>query len=173
MFPLPKARVVALVSAVLLGLAGCGGDSGFGRKPRSDLACMERAIYFEANRSSREGMIAVGNVVMNRVRSPQYPNSVCAVVGQKNQFAPGVLTRRMDIRAAPEVRRAAIDVLRGERHPRIGNAMFFHTHGYRFPYDNMHYVLVAGGNAFYEKRKRHLVTQPVPPRSSDGPGRRR
>ncbi len=30
--------------------------------------------------------------------------------------------------------------------------MFFHAAGHRFPYDNMQYVLVAGGNAFYEKR---------------------
>jgi len=33
----------------------------------------------------------------------------------------------------------------------VGNAQFFHTAGLTFPYNNMHYVLVAGGNAFYEK----------------------
>ena len=49
-------------------------------------------MYFESNRSSREGMIAVGSLVMNRVHSEKFPNSVCAVVGQKNQFAPGVMT---------------------------------------------------------------------------------
>lgn len=124
---------------------------------------MERAIFFEANRSSRAGMIAVGTVVMNRVESEQFPDTVCGVVGQKGQFAPGVLTRPMDSSALPDVREAAIAVLRGERQPRIENAMFFHTNGYTFPYDNMHYVLVAGGNAFYEKRKSHLVTQRVPP----------
>ena len=31
--------------------------------------------------------------------------------------------------------------------------MFFHRAGLTFPYKNMHYVLVAGGNAFYEKRQ--------------------
>lgn len=125
---------------------------------------MERAIYFEANRSSRDGMIAVGSVVMNRVESSRYPNSVCAVVAQKGQFAPGIMTRRMDPRSLPPVRDAARAVLRGERHPMIGEAMFFHAATHRFSYDNMHYVLVAGGNAFYEKRKSYLVTQPVPPR---------
>lgn len=30
--------------------------------------------------------------------------------------------------------------------------MFFHTSGLKFPYDNMYYVTVAGGNSFYEKR---------------------
>lgn len=37
-----------------------------------------------------------------------------------------------------------------------------HTASYRSPYNNMHYVLTAGGNAFYERRDPALVTQPVP-----------
>lgn len=123
-------------------------------------------MYFESNRSSRDGMIAVGSVVMNRVESGKYPRSVCGVVGQKGQFARGVLSRKMPPNA--EVRRAARAVLRGERHPLIGKAMFFHTAGYRFPYDNMHYVLVAGGNAFYEKRPASAVTRPVPPPPTEG-----
>ena len=42
-------------------------------------------------------------------------------------------------------------VLHGYRHPGVGEAKFFHTEGYTFPYTNMHYTWVAGGNAFYEK----------------------
>lgn len=152
---------IALVSA--LALAGCAGG---GR--HSDVECMERAMYFESNRSSRDGMVAVGSVVMNRVASDQFPNSVCGVVAQKRQFAPGVMTRKMNLRTAPQIPGAARSVLRGERHPLTGNAKFFHTAGYRFPYDNMHYVVVTGGNAFYEKRKSHLVTRPVPPRPIEG-----
>lgn len=129
---------------------------------------MARAMYFESNRSSRDGMIAVGSVVMNRVESGQYPRSICGVVGQRGQFAPGVMTKRMDDRSLPMVREAARSVMRGERHPLVGRAMFFHTAGHRFPYDNMHYTLVAGGNAFYERRKRELVTQPVPPAPLEG-----
>ena len=159
-------RIAAMLSATaLLLLAGCGG----GR--HSELECMERAMYFESNRSSREGMIAVGSVVMNRVHSEKFPNSVCAVVGQKNQFAPGVMTKKMDLRTAPKVQEAARSVLRGERHPQIGNAQFFHAATHRFDYNNMHYVLVAGGNAFYEKRKPHLVTQPYPPAPASAPSR--
>lgn len=145
-FPITVRRA-ALCAVALAVLTGCGTG---GR--HSELECMERAIYFEANRSDRAGMIAVGNVVMNRVRSNRFPNSVCGVVAQKNQFAPGVMSRKMNDRSRPLVRQAALAVLRGERHPRIANAQFFHTAGLRFPYDNMHYVLVAGGNAFYEKR---------------------
>lgn len=119
-------------------------------------------MYFESNRSSRDGMVAVGSVVMNRVESGQYPRSVCGVVGQRNQFAPGVMTNRMHTRSAPMLREAAQSVLRGERHPLIGNAQFFHAANYRASYNNMHYVLTTGGNAFYERRDPALVTQPLP-----------
>lgn len=134
----------------------------------NELECMERVVYFESNRSSRDGLIAVGSVVMNRVASPQFPNTVCGVVGQKSQFAPGVLTKDMKHSGLPLAKEAAHAVMRGERHPMIGNAMFFHQAGMSFPYDNMHYVVVAGGNAFYEKRKSNLVTQHVPPAPTEG-----
>lgn len=112
-----------------------------------------RAMYFESNRSSEDGMLAVGTVVMNRLADPRYPKSVCAVVGQKNQFAPGVLTRRMtEKRPVALASRVADRVLAGARHPGVRRAQHFHTAGLRFPYNNMHYVLEAGGNEFYEKR---------------------
>jgi spore germination cell wall hydrolase CwlJ-like protein len=76
------------------------------------------------------------------------------VVGQKNQFAPGVLSRKMNSKALPDVMAAADAVLAGERHPALGGAKFFHQAGLKFPYKNMHYVAVAGGNAFYDKRSR-------------------
>ncbi|WP_198402410.1 cell wall hydrolase [Rhodobacter sp. CZR27] len=146
-----------LSAAVLL--AACG---------HSPQECMERVMHFESNRSSRDGMIAVGTVVMNRVESPQFPDTVCGVVGQRGQFAPGVMKRRMNPQSMPLVREAATSVLQGERHPLVGTATFFHTAGHRFPYDNMHYVVVTGGNAFYEKRPNYLVTQPVPPEPVEG-----
>jgi spore germination cell wall hydrolase CwlJ-like protein len=94
---------------------------------------------------------------MNRLQSGEFGDSVCEVVGQKGQFASGVLSRKMDSKALPDVVAAADAVLKGERHPAVKNAMFFHTAGLRFPYKNMHYVLQAGGNAFYEKRSRHRM----------------
>ncbi len=120
----------------------------------SNRDCMARAMFFESHRSSREGLVAVGTVVMNRVNSGEYPETICGVVGQKNQFAPGVMTRKMDSKALPDVMAAADAVLAGERHPMVQDAKFFHTAGLNFPYPNMHYVLKAGGNAFYEKRGR-------------------
>ncbi|EJF83622.1 cell wall hydrolase [Bartonella rattimassiliensis] len=123
--------------------------------PLTERQCLMRAMYFESNRTSREGMIAVGTVVMNRVNSTAFPKTICGVVGQYKQFAPGVLTRPMTERASiARVREAADAVLRGERDKKVKHAKFFHTAGLSFPYRNMHYVHVAGGNAFYEKRSR-------------------
>lgn len=119
-----------------------------------DKECLMRAMFFESNRSSRDGLVAVGTVVMNRLRSGQHGSTICEVVGAKGQFAPGVMTRPMTSSALPDVEAAADAVLKGERHPKVKNAMFFHTAGLRFPYKNMHYTVVAGGNAFYEKRNR-------------------
>ncbi|WP_336294508.1 cell wall hydrolase [Bartonella sp. CB169] len=123
--------------------------------PLTERQCLMRAMYFESNRTSREGMIAVGTVVMNRVNSTVYPKTICGVVGQYKQFAPGVLTRPMAEPASVDRAREAADaVLHGERDKKLKNAKFFHTAGLSFPYKNMHYVRVAGGNAFYEKRSR-------------------
>jgi spore germination cell wall hydrolase CwlJ-like protein len=128
-----------------------------------DKECLERAMFFESNRSSRDGMIAVGTVVMNRLRSGKHGNTICQVVGERGQFAPGVMTRRMNSKAMPDVEEAAAAVLKGERKAKLKNSMFFHTAGLRFPYKNMHYTMVAGGNAFYEKRGRNWKPLPAEP----------
>ena len=47
-----------------------------------DLACLARALYFEARGEGSDGMQAVAEVVLNRVDSGLYPNSICAVVYQ-------------------------------------------------------------------------------------------
>jgi spore germination cell wall hydrolase CwlJ-like protein len=44
--------------------------------------CLATAIYFEARGESSKGQAAVAQVILNRVRSPAYPNSVCGVVYQ-------------------------------------------------------------------------------------------
>src|SRR5690554_4424571 len=141
----------AAVAIVVTGLGGCSllGIS-FGTAQLSAKECMMRAMYFESNRSSPDGMLAVGTVVMNRFNDPRYPKSICGVVGQKNQFAQGVLTRKMTDSGAVLASQMADQVLRGARHPDVQNAQHFHTAGLRFPYDNMYYVLEAGGNEFYE-----------------------
>lgn len=146
---------ISTLAVVATSLAGCSFlGINFGMAQLSDKECLMRAMYFESNRSSSDGMLAVGTVVMNRLSDSRYPKSVCGVVGQKNQFAQGVLTKPMTDSGAVLASQVADQVLRGARHPGVQNAQHFHTAGLRFPYDNMFYVLEAGGNEFYEKRTR-------------------
>jgi len=143
----------AALAVTATSLGGCSFlGLNFGMAQLSEKECMMRAMYFESNRSSSDGMLAVGTVVMNRVNDSRYPRSVCGVVGQKNQFAQGVLTRKMTDSGAVLASQMADQVLAGARHPGVQNAQHFHTAGLRFPYNNMYYVLEAGGNEFYEKR---------------------
>ena len=44
--------------------------------------CLANAIYFESRSEPEDGQIAVGQVVLNRVKNPAYPNSICGVVYQ-------------------------------------------------------------------------------------------
>ena len=142
----------AALAVMATSLGGCSFlGMNFGMGQLSEKECMMRAMYFESNRSSPEGMLAVGTVVMNRVHDARYPKSVCGVVGQKNQFAQGVLSRKMTDSGAVLASQVADAVLAGQRHAGVQNAQHFHTAGLRFPYNNMHYVLEAGGNEFYEK----------------------
>jgi len=157
---LAKSLRLLLAAPVALSLlGGCASLGSFGGLSSRD--CLARAMYFESNRSSEDGMLAVGTVVMNRVADKtEYPDSVCGVVGQKNQFAQGVLSKKMTEKRSMALAYSVADrVLRGERHHTLGtDVRHFHTAGYKFAYDNMYYVLEAGGNNFYEKRKAGTFT---------------
>ncbi len=50
--------------------------------------CLALAIYFEARGEPVRGQVAVGQVIMNRVRSPLFPETICGVVYQ-GQMHPG------------------------------------------------------------------------------------
>ncbi len=152
---IPCRKAFFVLALAVIGLSGCAhapSGGGFGRLSARD--CLARVMYFESNRSSQDGMLAVGTVVMNRKASGRYPGSVCGVVGQRNQFAQGALWKRMGEGSSRARAYAAADaVLSGERHSGVGKAMYFHTAGYSYRYNNMDYQVVAGGNAFYDKRR--------------------
>jgi spore germination cell wall hydrolase CwlJ-like protein len=132
-----------------------------------DRDCLKRAMYFESERSDESGFMAVGSVIMNRLTSGMYAPTICGVVTQKNQFAPGLMARKVDEATAPDLDKAADAVLKGARHPDVKEAMFFHRKGLRFRYDNMHYVAAAGGNVFYEKRDQDGQLQTAEPKPVD------
>lgn len=49
----------------------------------TDAKCLSESIYYEAANQSLIGKIAVGQVVLNRTKKPNYPKSVCGVVNQR------------------------------------------------------------------------------------------
>ena len=53
----------------------------------TSMVCLAAAIFFEARDQPIHGQMAVANVVMNRVESPRWPDEICAVVFQPNQFS--------------------------------------------------------------------------------------
>ena len=65
---------------------------------KSDLRLMASIINCEAGGESYQGQVAVGIVVMNRVRSKQFPNTIRKVIYQRGQFSPvrnGMLRKKI------------------------------------------------------------------------------
>jgi spore germination cell wall hydrolase CwlJ-like protein len=69
------------------------GDHAWMRNPlpasvfsRAEQKCLANAIYFEARSESVRGQAAVAQVVLNRVRNPTYPASICGVVYQNDHW---------------------------------------------------------------------------------------
>jgi spore germination cell wall hydrolase CwlJ-like protein len=48
--------------------------------------CLATGIYFEARGESTKGQAAVAQVILNRVKNPSYPNTVCGVVYQNDNW---------------------------------------------------------------------------------------
>lgn len=58
----------------------------YAAEKQSQFMCMAKNIYYEAGAESFEGKLAVGQVVLNRMNHPNYPDSVCGVIYQRNQI---------------------------------------------------------------------------------------
>ncbi|HEX8526788.1 cell wall hydrolase [Allosphingosinicella sp.] len=106
------------------------------------LDCLAQAIYYEAGNESEDGQRAVAQVVLNRVRHPSWPNSVCGVVyqgpmrpGGGCQFTftcDGSLARRPGGAAWFQARRLASDALAGRTYAPVGLSTHYHAN-YVFP----------------------------------------
>ena len=51
----------------------------------AELTCLARAVYFEARSESELGQLAVAKVILNRVKDPDYPKTICGVVYQGSE----------------------------------------------------------------------------------------
>lgn len=84
-------------------------------------------IQCESEGEPYEGKLAVGSVVLNRVRSASFPNTITGVIYQEKQFSPvasGRLAYRLEAGVNEECKRAAMEVLDGKI---IVNSLFFRT----------------------------------------------
>ena len=84
-FRLVKPPIDIRVTAPPAGIAEQRWGRSAPRKPDNYAAatfCLAKAIYYEARSEPLAGRLAVGRVIMNRMKSRFYPNSVCEVVYQ-------------------------------------------------------------------------------------------
>ena len=108
---------------------------------------LSRIINAESGNQVLAGKIAVGNVVMNRVYSPTFPNNIYDVLYQKNQFSPasnGTLAKTPNEESVI----AAKLVMDGAEV--LPNALFFARAGLScYASKNRPYITTIGAHAFY------------------------
>ena len=119
--------------------------------------CIADSIYHEARGESVEGMIAVANVIINRMRSSRYPDTACAVVYQYRQFSWTLYASKLQpiVDYGNEyIERIAELALQSRLIDITGGATHYHT-----TYINPRWAaskkqtFVIGQHIFYRKRK--------------------
>ena len=146
------------------------------------LQCLTEAIYYEAASESDDGQRAVAQVVLNRMRHPAYPASVCGVVYQNAErwlacqfsFAcDGARGRVPSIAGWGRARAIAAQALAGRVHAPVGLATHYHTWNVvPFWARKLEKAAVVGAHIFYRLngalgrgpafRQRHAGYEPLP-----------
>lgn len=149
-----------------------------------DLECLTQAAYYEARGEGRDGMSAVAQVVLNRVRHSAYPNTVCGVVYQGAnrktgcQFSftcNGAMRGAVNRAAWNRARDVAAKALSGQVFAAVGNATHFHTTGVSPAWRNrLVRVNQVGDHLFYRFGGRSGSSQaftytPRPSTAADAP----
>ncbi|HZG45959.1 MAG TPA: cell wall hydrolase [Allosphingosinicella sp.] len=125
------------------------------------IQCLTEAIYYEARSEADEGQRAVAQVVLNRVRHPFYPNSVCGVVYQGSHRRTGCqFTFTCDGSIRPYVEpgawarasQIAAEALNGSVYRPVGLSLNYHTTAIR-PYwaPSLIRQAVIGAHIFYRR----------------------
>ncbi len=100
------------------------------------LYCLTSALYYEAISETDDGMRGVAQVILNRVRHPSFPNTVCGVVFQGSdritgcQFSytcDGAMARQPSAGGWMRSRRIAAEALSGKVYAAVGLATHYHT----------------------------------------------
>ena len=110
-----------------------------------DRYLLANLIYCEAGNQPYEGQVAVGAVVINRVLSSRYPDTVTGVIYQRKQFSPvdnGRLANALAVnKATARCYQAADEAMAG--HTNVGNCLYFRT-----PIPGLTGIQI-GGHIFY------------------------
>jgi len=125
----------------------------------SDTYCMALNLYHEARGEDASGVVAVGNVVLNRVASKRFPNTICEVVKQGGQrryrcqfswWCDGRSDKATDKRTWASMVLMAKKMLQGSIGDNTDGALFYHTNGVN-PYwnVNMSPKMRLGAHIFY------------------------
>ena len=134
--------------------------AGLGKETRAQaLECLTSAIYYEAAQESADGQRSVAQVVLNRVRHPAFPSTVCGVVYQGSTRATGCqftftcdgsLQRRPIESIWSRARAIAEAALNGAVHAPVGLATHYHAN-YVVPYwaSTLTKNAVVGAHLFY------------------------
>ena len=115
----------------------------------TDLYWLSRIIYAESGNQPLDGKIAVGNVVLNRVASPRFPNSVYEVIFQRNQFTPAA---NGSINRTPSAESVVAAKLCLDGANTAGSALYFVNPTVApgsWASRNRPYVATIGAHAFY------------------------
>ena len=136
------------ITNINTGSGGC--VSGNKVYNQDDLFWLSRIIYAEAGNQSLEGQMAVGNVILNRVADPVFPNTVLGVFAQKNQFSTykgGKLAER-----TPTSRSilAAKLVMDGGVVEETRGALYFDNSNNSWAARHKTCIAVFGGHKFYK-----------------------
>ena len=92
--------------------ASASNQSGSGSYSNSDLMLLARLIYGEARGESYVGQVAVGAVVLNRVKSASFPNTMAGVIYQRYAFT-AVEDGQINLTPNETAKKAAQDALNG------------------------------------------------------------
>lgn len=116
--------------------------------------CLAQNIYFESRGSNLADQAAVADVVMNRVESSRYPNTVCGVIHQYKQFSwywDGKSDRMTDTVAAKSAYYLAHQMLTNGRFRGISEGADHYHATYVSPYWAKSFELIGqiGQHKFY------------------------
>ncbi|BBF45202.1 hypothetical protein lbkm_3964 [Lachnospiraceae bacterium KM106-2] len=83
---LRKISICLMVAIITLSMFNV--DASAASYSKNELRYLSAIVYAESGNQSHKGKVAVANVVLNRVKSRKYPNSIKSVIYQKGQFTP-------------------------------------------------------------------------------------